>query len=280
MIQLDNDTQLQFTIFKDQYTVKPLNQVKLDYSQFLDILSEPKIGRKNSNNSFVGGIVAPERKNANVKNRCMLTLDYDDIPHDIEHLFDHISSNFDYSFAMYSTHNHTEFHHKFRLVIPLSEPIEISANKYKRLIEYVSEELLKAPFFDPASAVLSQVMHLPTCTDENNYFFDYVDEKLFDVNHILNNLPDDEDIKVTPTEEWLKLLKGINEGGRNIAASKLAGHLLNKDVHPNIVYEFLTMWNERNVPKLSENELDRTFNSILKKEIEVRKLYSFDGLEG
>ena len=71
MIELDNDTQLQFTIFKDQYTVKPLNQVKLNYSQFLDILSEPKIGRKNSNNSFVGGIVAPERKNANVKNRCM-----------------------------------------------------------------------------------------------------------------------------------------------------------------------------------------------------------------
>lgn len=280
MIELDNDVTVQFTIFKDQYNTTPLHQVELLYSDFLTILSEPKIGKKNTNNSFVGGIVAPTRKNNNVRSRCMLTLDYDDIPHDIEHLFEHVSSRFEYGFAMYSTHNHSEFNHKFRLVIPLKETINISSNKYKRLIEHVSNEMLDSPFVDPASAVISQVMHLPTCTNGADYFFDYVDEELFDANTVLNELSDDEDIKITPTEEWLDVLKGISEGGRNIAASKLAGHLLSKNVHPNIVYEMLIMWNERNSPELSQKELDRTFDSILKKEIEQREVYRYDGLEG
>lgn len=276
MSELDNDATVSFTIFENQYNTTPIKQAKSTYSTLLHALSKPKIGRKNSNHSFVGGVVSPTRKNDNVQSRSMLTLDYDDIPHDINHLFDHISSRFDYAFAMYSTHNHSDLKHKFRVIIPLKKELHITPNKYKRLIECVTAVMLDAPFVDPASYVISQVMHFPTCADASNYFFDYVDEELLDAEPILDDLPDEDDVKVTPTEEWLDVLKGINEGGRNIAAAKLAGHLLSHNIHPNIVYEMLVMWNERNVPSLTINELDRTFNSILKKEIQRRQLYSLD----
>ena len=275
MIQLDYDTTINFTIFENQYNTKPIKHAKALYSQFLTAISKPKIGAKNSNNSFVGGVVTPKRNNENVKSRSLITLDYDDIPHDIEHLFDHISSKFEYAFAMYSTHNHSDFNHKFRVVIPLNQELVISDQKYKRLVEYITSVMLDTPFVDPASFVLSQIMHFPTCTNIDNYFFDYVDEQLLDPTPILDNLPDDTEVKVRPTEEWIDILNGISEGGRNIAAAQLAGHLLSHNIHPNIAYEVLVMWNSRNVPPLDDKELDRTFDSILKKEVRQRELYSF-----
>lgn len=271
---LDNDVEIKFTIFKDQFTPAPLKQAKAMYSQFLKAIERPKIGRKNSNNSFVGGVVVHHRKNDNVKSRSLITLDFDDIPRGIEHLFDHIADNFEYSFAMYSTHNHSEEHHKFRVIIPLAVSVDITPRKYKRLVEYICTQLLKAPFVDPSSYVISQVMHFPTCLDESNYFFDYVDEELLDVRLLIEELPDDDDVKVTTTEEWLDILGGISEGGRNIACAKLTGHLLQNNVHENVTYKIIELWNEQNNPPLSDKELNRTFESILRKEIERRSKWT------
>ncbi|MCA1011384.1 bifunctional DNA primase/polymerase [Halobacillus halophilus] len=66
---------------------------------------------------------------------------------------------------------------------------------------------------------------------------------------------------------WTSLLQGIGEGGRNEAAASLTGMLLRKNIHPAIAYELLRCWNERNDPALPVEELDKTYNSILNKEI-------------
>lgn len=76
------------------------------------------------------------------------------------------------------------------------------------------------------------------------------------------------EVKRKPTSYWLPILEGLKEGeGRNQAAASLSGMLLRK-FETAIAYEFLLMWNERNKPSLDSTELDITFNSILKKELE------------
>lgn len=273
MIELDNDTKVDFTIFKSQYDVTPIKNVTTDYSHFLQALVTPKVGKKESNGCFVGGVVTPTRNNEGTKNRSLLTFDFDDIPEDI-HLFDHISNNWEYAFAMYSTHNHSPECHKFRLVIPLSHPVEITANQYKAMIRYISDNILDTPFIDPASYVISQVMHFPTTITPEYYFFDYVDEEIFNPDGLLQQLPDDGAAKPVTTDEWLDILDGMGEGGRNNAAARLSGHLLIHNIHPNVAYKMVELWNEQNSPPLEEKELVRTFESILKKEIARRKIYS------
>lgn len=76
------------------------------------------------------------------------------------------------------------------------------------------------------------------------------------------------EVRRKPASYWLPILEGLKEGkGRNQAAASLSGMLLRK-FETAVAYEFLLMWNERNKPSLDITELDITFNSILKKELE------------
>lgn len=274
-VELDNDVNVKFTIFKDQYNTKPLNNLEGKYSDLLTLLSTPKVGKKNSNNSLVGGTVTPKRNNENVKNRSLITLDFDDIPKYIDHLFDHISSNWEFAFAMYSTHNHTEFEHRFRVIIPLNKPYEMTAYQYKQLVKTVAN-MMDCDFVDQASLVISQIMHLPTVEhSDSEFFFDYVDEDIFDPSNILENIPDEVEYERVEASEWLNILDGISEGGRNISLSRLAGHLLANNIHPDVAWKLCECWNMTNSPPLDEKEFENTFNSILRSHLKEKSKYEF-----
>ncbi|MBH0228835.1 bifunctional DNA primase/polymerase [Halobacillus yeomjeoni] len=79
-----------------------------------------------------------------------------------------------------------------------------------------------------------------------------------------------EDIQTVkkPLNHWKEILGGIMEGGRNEATASLAGYLLRKGLHPEVAYEITYLWNKgRNTPPLSDDEMDRTFNSIFQSEV-------------
>ncbi len=59
-----------------------------------------------------------------------------------------------------------------------------------------------------------------------------------------------------------EILQGVTDGGRNNAAASLAGRFFNKDLSVPEVTEILLMWNDRNVPPLSEEEIIRTVTSM------------------
>lgn len=61
------------------------------------------------------------------------------------------------------------------------------------------------------------------------------------------------------------LTSGVGRGGRNRAAASLAGRLLHKGLTLQETVEFLSMWNERNDPPLSQDELVRTISSIARR---------------
>lgn len=273
MIELDHNSTISITLFENEYKTTPIQYIDTTISQLYTILSQPFIGPKKSNSCFVGGQVYPTRNNKNTLNRSVLTFDFDDIPGDIE-LFDHIAERFMYGFAIYSTHNHTSDNPRYRLIIPLDKAYELTPNEYRAVIQKLANDVFEAPFIDPASEVLSQVMFLPTIgSADSEYVFKYIDEEPLSLDELLKQvevIADAMNEHKYDNEHWRKILSGISEGGRNQSAAQLTGHLLRHYIDPYVAYDIVCMWNDRNDPPLNQKELDTTFNSILRTEMQRR----------
>lgn len=292
MINLQNDITLKhnvditITYFEDLYKVDKPQLVKTSYQDFIRVLSQPKtFASKASAGGFVGGPVVNKREDNNVQYRSLLTFDLDNCPPHFN-LYQHMLDHFGVSFVMYSSHNYTDEQPKYRLVIPVTEPIP--ADKYRplqnmliKLIGFKNKLYTDEPteddiLVDNVSTVLSQHMHMPTVPDDGStYVFKYNDSQILDTETILKYVKD-EPIKrnnYTPndTNHWIRLLDGVGDGERNTTATSLCGHLLRRYIDPELVYSILLMWNERNNPPLEEKELNRTFDSIMKKEIRRRE---------
>lgn len=63
-------------------------------------------------------------------------------------------------------------------------------------------------------------------------------------------------------DKWGRLIKGINEGGRNDAATSLAGHLFYKKVDLSIILWVMENWNKQNIPPLEADELEKVILSV------------------
>ncbi|MCG3401714.1 primase alpha helix C-terminal domain-containing protein [Staphylococcus massiliensis] len=275
MIELDNDTPVEYTVFKNQYEAKPLQHVNGGFSKLLTYLEKAKIGEKNSNYCIVGGHVKDHRNNENTVTRSIITIDYDDIPAYIS-FPDEVSGALECGYALYSTHNHKPDAPRFRLFIPLDRSYELTPDEYRACIQYITKNLLEMDYYDPQSEVISQVMFLPTVSEDNqdDYIFSYVDEEPLNLEPILSVAEVQRSITNKPlvTDElWEEIAVGLNEGesiGRNSAMTKIVGHLLQKNVNPTLAYYLALHWDEQNNPSLYDTgEFDRTFYSIYNKDM-------------
>ena len=72
---------------------------------------------------------------------------------------------------------------------------------------------------------------------------------------------------------WRDLVaKGVSEGGRNTAVSRLTGHLLRRWVDAQVVHELVQAWNSaRCQPPLSPEEVTKIVGSIARKELQRRE---------
>jgi len=71
----------------------------------------------------------------------------------------------------------------------------------------------------------------------------------------------------TDNPSWLEEIKGgVKEGGRNDAAARLAGHYVRKGYEPSDVIDLLSNWNRKNVPPLSDKEIEAVVKSIVAKD--------------
>ena len=63
----------------------------------------------------------------------------------------------------------------------------------------------------------------------------------------------------------------VEEGQRNVAAARLAGHLLRHSIDAHVVHELLQSWNAMHCrPPLSEAEVSRIIDSIAARELRRR----------
>ena len=273
MIELDYDTPVQFTVFKNQYTPEPVQFVEGPFTKLLNFLETPKVGDKNSNYCIVGGEVKGSRNNENTVSRSLITIDYDDMPADID-FFGEVSSQLDCGFAIYSTHNHRPEAPRYRLIIPLDKNYQLTPDEYRASVQYICNNILEMDYYDPHSEVLSQVMFLPTVSEETaaDYVFKYVDEEPLELEPILSVAEVKRAIKNKPLVDdktWETILQGLGEGeftGRNSAMAKLVGHLIAKRVNPTVIYYLMLYWDEHNEPPLQdEGDFDTVFKSIYNK---------------
>lgn len=164
----------------ENYTNRNVTNEKIYFSEFVQRLSSPLITkRKGSAGGFIGGWVQDERKNENVLTRSMITIDIDDGMGTTK-VWDHVEGYTNFACVMYSTHNSTFYKPRYRLLIPLKQPIK--AERYKQVTQYLVHAMdLKV---DHMSFTLSQLMNYPTCEDELQYEFYYRDLPLFDANDV------------------------------------------------------------------------------------------------
>ena len=76
------------------------------------------------------------------------------------------------------------------------------------------------------------------------------------------------------SEKWLTLLMaGVSEGGRDDAATRLAGYWASKEIPKDVAASILRDWNRKNKPPLPDAQLLKCLDSVWRKEAgQVRKV--------
>ena len=135
-----------------------------EWDKIVERLSQHEVAIAKGGRYFVGGeYSSSERKEANLLNRTLLTLDIDNVVgmtiDDVEFM---LVMNIDCAFVAYSTFSHQPDHPKIRIVVPLSR--SVSPDEYREVSRDFTS-LLSDLTFDPCSFVPNQLMYLPACPD-------------------------------------------------------------------------------------------------------------------
>lgn len=237
----------------------------------------------------ISGKIKPEkngtykRNNSSLVYRDLIFIDYDDINSTAEEFKEAVfNALFGYSYILYPTIKHTPEKPRYRLVMKPSTGMK--EDTYKKTVREITD-LIGLPY-DQTSETWSQLQGLPV-TQFDIESYDRV------VNRAL-------DYQVTaPTSETVTrqatrgdiipqsgqfsitmrvintLLTGLgDEGGRNVALARFVGLLLSKYVNCDVptAFELAKIANDVTEDSLPLDELEATFESIVKAEIRKRGL--------
>lgn len=250
------------------------------WSEFLNWLSVKRI---DPTNKYARGLMLcgevktdendnaiKRRNNDNVVNRNMLVIDYDELDSSIDFIqviYDRIGK---LSYCIYSTYNHTPEKPRYRLVIPLSKPLD--SKYYKDAIALFGEHIrLK---YDESSKVASQVQALPVVKNKDSEFiFKVNDASILNTDGLLKDVDSNKEaqgVTASPLRKrdpshWQSIAMGVGAGERNIVLTQLIGYLLRRYVDPSLVYGLSYGWAKQCTPPIEDKEITKTFKSIYTK---------------
>ncbi|WP_409374204.1 primase alpha helix C-terminal domain-containing protein [Streptococcus suis] len=234
----------------------------------------------------LSGKVMPEkngsykRNNSSLVYRDLIFLDYDDIETGVN-LPKIVSERlWEYSYIIYPTIKHTAEKPRYRLVVKPSGNMDEAT--YKEVSREIANKI-GLPF-DTASLTWSQLQGLPVTTGDPDNYQRYVnrgkDYPVPKARQTTSNKQVTTNYSPRPSGQRSitmrvidTLLNGFgDEGGRNIAVTRFVGLLLNRRVDCDIetAYELTQIANSVTSSPIPDNELDRTFESIVKAEIRKR----------
>lgn len=237
----------------------------------------------------ISGKVKPEnngsykRNNSSLVYRDLIFIDYDDITSTAEEFKEAVfNALFGYSYILYPTIKHTPEKPRYRLVVKPSTGMK--EDTYKKTVREITD-LIGLPY-DQTSETWSQLQGLPvTQFDIDSY--DLVINRALDYQV---TAPTSETVTRQATRGDIKprsgqlsitmrvintLLTGLgDEGGRNVALTRFVGLLLSKYVNCDVptAFELAKIANDVTVEPLPLDELETTFESIVKAEIRKRGL--------
>ncbi len=156
-------------------------------------MSKDEQGKIKDTGGFVGGhLKGGQRLKGNVKNRSLITLDVDFANKDF---WDDFTMLYDYAAALYSTHKHTFNSPRYRLIIPLSEPV--SAEQYEAIARRIAGDI-DIELFDDTTYQPSRLMYWPSTPKDGAYVFEVQDGPLLDPHEILELYDDWSDVSYWP----------------------------------------------------------------------------------
>ena len=222
------------------------------------------------------------RNDSNLIYRDLIFLDYDNITITSEEFKATVERAIgDYSYIIYPTIKHTEEKPRFRLVVKPSEPM--NKETYKSVVAEIAGKI--GLIYDTASLTWSQLQGLPVTVGKSDDYVKTIHEgedypvpkyeastiKKASTNGHTIRSPNE---RKSPTVRIIEtLFNGFGEeGGRNNACASFVGMLFNRYVNFDIAtaYQLTVMANNNTPEPLPEEELERTFESIAKKELTNR----------
>ena len=222
------------------------------------------------------------RNDSNLIYRDLIFLDYDNITITSEEFKATVERAIgDYSYIIYPTIKHTEEKPRFRLVVKPSEPM--NKETYKSVVAEIAGKI--GLIYDTASLTWSQLQGLPVTVGKSDDYVKTIHEgedypvPKYEATTIKKANTKGYSIR-SPNERKSLTVKIIEtlfngfgeEGGRNNACASFVGLLFNRYVNFDIAtaYQLIVMANNNTPEPLPEEELDRTFESIAKKELTNR----------
>lgn len=222
------------------------------------------------------------RNDSNLIYRDLIFLDYDNITITSEEFKATVEQAIgDYSYIIYPTIKHTEEKPRFRLVVKPSEPM--NKETYKSVVAEIAGKI--GLIYDTASLTWSQLQGLPVTVGKSDDYVKTIHEgedypvPKYEATTIKKANTKGYSIR-SPNERKSLTVKIIEtlfngfgeEGGRNNACASFVGLLFNRYVNFDIAtaYQLTVMANNNTPEPLPEEELDRTFESIAKKELTNR----------
>ena len=225
---------------------------------------------------------AYRRNDTNLIYRDLIFLDYDNITITSEDFKATVERAIgDYSYIIYPTIKHTEEKPRFRLVVKPSEPM--NKETYKAVVTEIAEKI--GLMYDTASLTWSQLQGLPVTVGKSDDYvktvhrgkdypvpkYEAITIKKASTNGYSIRSPSERKSLTVRIIETL--FNGFGEeGGRNNACASFVGLLFNRYVNFDIAtaYQLTVMANNNTPEPLPEEELERTFESIAKKELTNR----------
>lgn len=224
---------------------------------------------------IAGNLLNEKRSNANLVNRSLLILDYDDVKTDMANakkiIRDAIS---EYAYFLYPSTSYTQEKAKFRLVVDAER--SMNKGEYQATIKALGE-LIGLPYDDVSHATWSQLMGCPITDDISE--FDSIkvinEGEAYPVSQseskeregIRLKFDSGNDKKKYTASFMEELMQGAANGERNIFLTKNFGRMVALGMELTIAYEWIKLVNENFLDQpVSMNELNAIVTSIAKRE--------------
>lgn len=145
---------------------------------------------------FVGGTLKDGKRGSHtVTGRSIISFDLDFAPVDF---YDDYTLMATYASACYSTHKHSPKKPRLRLLVPLSRTV--TADEYEAVARMLASEI-GMEYMDPSTFQPSRLMYWPSCSEDGDYFFNYLDAPFLDPDEVLAKYPDWMDASQWPVSD-------------------------------------------------------------------------------
>lgn len=214
---MQNNKKLIISVANNRFSTN-LKNISLTWNEFLKRISTPvrtsetyeqflsfDKGRRD-NLKDVGGFIAGETKDGrrtagSVINRCMITLDADDInPGETQKILKFLDG-LQCAFAVYSTRNHSSYKPRLRIIIPTNRLMTLDEYEpvARKIASYIGVEIM-----DTSTYQSNRLMYWPSCSIDGEFIFwtNQIQRPIADVDEILKLYKN-----WTNTDEWPKSQK-------------------------------------------------------------------------